>query len=260
MNPHHLPSLQQAYEDFQRKLLEHAQLLTSLGLRSAHQKLPRVILVSKGTPSESIAFLHKSYPGLWFGENRLEELQSKQKSLESLGIRWVFVGALQSKKISKITALCSEIQSLSSQKHLEILRRSLSSEHSKPLRVLLQINVTGDSLRQGFKPREALELLKNLSVKKPSSDLKICGLMALPPLEESLLCYQSQDHKIYHNPPPSYQVLKELHKEFINLEAPELSLGMTLDWKVAMALGATTLRIGREIFFPHKINGLPQAK
>lgn len=243
--------LLEAYDRFCGELQEHCRRLRELGLRQI-KELPRVVLVSKGASVEQIAYLHDVRGVRCFAENRLGELQKKQEALAELELEWTYLGALQSKKIRHIGALCSEVQSLSSLHQWPLLERAVESPARKrraKLRVFLQVNVSGQESRAGLGCEETLSFVEQYAQRPSFSHvLDLCGLMALPSLQDSQRCDAEDGEQIWRQRPRSYVRLEELHRacsQYMNLE---LSVGMSLDWKVAVAAGATTLRVGRRVF------------
>ena len=268
------------YDRFCDELHQHHKILVEHKIIPAHQPLPRIIAVSKGIPPGVIELLHSQRGVTWFGENRLTELQTKHTELTSKGgtpnsrrdddIRWVYLGKVQSKKIKALTQICAEIQSVSTAKHLDLIEKACQRrEHSDPLRVMLQVSVMKNddhSSRQGFTSKGLEELIsqhhllahKNdqsttQEIKPNSAGLSLCGLMALPPRTDSRHCFVHNTKNAWKNPPESYLEIQRWSKLLTRCGASELSLGMSWDWKVAVALGATTLRIGRNIFNPDNI-------
>ena len=225
--------LLQAYDDFFTSL--------SLSLPPWLSSPPRVVLISKYVCAQKIRLLHEKRGHLYFGENRLDALQEKSALLQDTAIQWVYVGALQSKQIKKLVSIGCEIQTIASLKHLTILEKSILPSsyfpHTKP-DIFLQVNISRDRQKSGFSPEECRNLLRDLRGRNLPYNLK--GLMALFSQKDSLLAAQNPA-----DPPASYHKLFHL---FRDCGLPELSCGMSLDWRAALQVGATTLRIGKAVF------------
>ncbi len=164
-----------------------------------------------------------------FGENRVQEAQPKIKSLVHLDPQptWHLIGHLQSNKVKTALELFDAIHSLDSidlAQHIN--RRAL---HKIP--VLLEVNVAGEASKFGF--RES-ELNAAMSAIASLPNLDIQGLMTVAPL------VQDAD-KVR----PLFRRLRSLRD---SLGLPELSMGMTDDFEVAIEEGSTMIRIGRAIF------------
>lgn len=166
-----------------------------------------------------------------FGENRVQEAQAKLPQLADLTPRpvWHMVGHLQTNKVKTAVNLFDIIQSVDSL-HLaeEISRRAPPSER---VPVLLEVNVSGEASKYGFTPQE---LRARVEAIRALPGLDVRGLMTVAPMAED-----PGDVR------PVFQRLRELNER---LRLPELSMGMTDDFEVAVEEGATIVRIGRAIF------------
>jgi pyridoxal phosphate enzyme (YggS family) len=164
-----------------------------------------------------------------FGENRVQEAEGKITQLAELrpSVTWHMVGHLQSNKARPAVELFDIIHSVDSVKLAGILNRLAE----KPLPVLLEVNVSGESTKAGFSPDEATGAVKGIG---QLTNLKLLGLMAVAP-------WVSEPEEVR----PVFRKLREL-RDALGLE--HLSMGMTDDFEVAVEEGATMLRIGRAIF------------
>lgn len=172
-----------------------------------------------------------------FGENRAEELAEKAPMLPG-DIRWHFVGALQSRKARTVRPIATLLHSMD--------RRSLGGAWLKgPGRappVLAQVNVGDEEQKSGVaidEVEEALDWMVDLG-------LEVVGLMAIPPMPE-----HAEDSRTH------FATLRDL-RDRLEREHPmvtELSMGMTDDFEVAIAEGASIIRVGRAIFGPREATG-----
>jgi PLP dependent protein len=172
-----------------------------------------------------------------FGENYVQEAKAKIAAL-GLGLTWHFIGHLQSNKARVAVELFDLIHSV------DRLRLALALEQAalrlgRVQNVLLQVNLAGEESKSGTAPEDAEHLLSEIS-KLPH--LRVLGLMTMPPWfpdpEEAR---------------PYFRALRELRDRLRRLpsvdgDLPELSMGMTGDFEVAVAEGATLVRIGTAIF------------
>jgi pyridoxal phosphate enzyme (YggS family) len=172
-----------------------------------------------------------------FGENRAAELAEKAGALPR-DIRWHFVGALQSNKVRLVRGVTHLLHSMD--------RRSLAKSWMKGQGlappVLAQVNVGEEPQKSGVDPAdlgEAIDWMKSLG-------LDVRGLMAIPPIPE-----RPEDSR------PYFVALRELAGQLrrVHPEVAELSMGMTDDFEVAIAEGASVIRVGRAIFGPRKTTG-----
>lgn len=161
------------------------------------------------------------------GENRHQEAQAKAAELADLGLRWHFVGQLQSKKAKQVREYASVIHSVDRPSLVD----ALSSEAAS-VDCFVQVNLTDDPARGGVPPSE-LEALVTRVADTPG--LRLLGLMAVAPLGEPARPAFAQ-----------VRVLSERIRRIIP-EARNLSMGMSHDFREAILEGATHLRIGSAI-------------
>jgi pyridoxal phosphate enzyme (YggS family) len=161
------------------------------------------------------------------GENRHQEAQAKANELAALGLRWHFVGQLQSKKARQVRAYASAIHSLDRASLVDALRSDEAS-----IDAFVQVNLTDDPARGGVAPAE-LDAFVERVLGTPG--LRLRGLMAVAPLGMPAR--------------PEFARVREL-SERVRRVAPEadaLSMGMSHDFRDAVLEGATHLRIGTAI-------------
>ncbi|WP_448809831.1 YggS family pyridoxal phosphate-dependent enzyme [Agromyces bauzanensis] len=161
------------------------------------------------------------------GENRHQEAQAKAAALAHLGLRWHFVGQLQSKKARQVRAYASVIHSVDRASLADALRSDEAS-----VDCFVQVNLTDDPGRGGVAP-EQLEALVEHVLGTPG--LRLRGLMAVAPLGEPAR--------------PAFARVRLLSERLRGLapNATDLSMGMSHDFREAILEGATHLRIGTAI-------------
>jgi pyridoxal phosphate enzyme (YggS family) len=164
-----------------------------------------------------------------FGENYVQEAQQRISELgERAGdAHWHFIGHLQSNKAAVAASLFDTIESVDSLK----LAQALSRRAEKPLPVMLEVNVSGEASKHGLAPSDVAATVEAAGA-LPNIDL--VGLMTMAPEVDD----SEQTRPVFHT-------LREL-AEANGL--PELSMGMTNDFEVAVEEGATMVRIGRALF------------
>ena len=192
-----------------------------------HPREITTIVVTKFQPVALIAEL----AGLGvqdMGENRHQEAQAKAAELASLGLRWHFVGQLQSKKAKQVRTYASAIHSVDRPALVEALR----SDDTPPIDCFVQVNLTEDPGRGGVAP-EGVDDLVELVLGTPG--LRLRGLMAVAPLGEP--------------PRPAFARMRLLSERVQRIapDAAALSIGMSHDFREAILEGATHLRIGTAI-------------
>ncbi|MEJ2069287.1 MAG: YggS family pyridoxal phosphate-dependent enzyme [Syntrophobacterales bacterium] len=171
-----------------------------------------------------------------FGENYVQEAKRKIAALGP-GLTWHFIGHLQSNKAKaavEVFDLIHSVDRLSLARSLE----QAAARLGKVQNILLQVNLAGEESKSGTAPEAAQELLSEIS---QMPHLKVLGLMTMPPW------LPAEEVR------PYFRALRELRDRLRGLQVvdgdlPELSMGMTGDFEVAVAEGATLVRIGTAIF------------
>ncbi len=170
-----------------------------------------------------------------FGESKVQEARAKIPLLPS-HLRWHFIGHLQKNKIRHALPLFEMIHSVDSLDLAQAIDRIAQEDGLHP-RILLEVNVAGEGSKFGFKATTLRAELESLLL---LSRLSIEGLMCIPPLAE-----EAEASRKY------FVELRELRdaieKEF-QVKLPQLSIGMTNDYSVAVEEGATLVRVGTAIF------------
>ena len=158
------------------------------------------------------------------GENRAQELTAKAPALAGTPARWHFLGQLQRNKVRALAPWVVCWQSVDRDElGEEIARRAPGA------RVLVEVNLGSEPAKGGCSPSEALGLVDALRAR----GLDVAGLMAVPPAGD--------------DPRRWFARLRELGA---HLELPELSMGMSGDFEIAVEEGATMVRVGRALFGP----------
>ncbi len=196
----------------------------------------KLIAVSKIKPAEQVeeAF-HAGQKR--FGESYVQEFRDKQPLVTS-PVEWHFIGGLQSNKVKYLRGKVAMIHSVDRLS----LAREISNQWSKIdqiANILLQVNIGDESSKSGCTPGELESLSRSIA---PLANLKICGLMCLPP--------HSDDPEQVR---PYFSQLRQLSQKIKTLQIPNvemtvLSMGMSGDFEVAIEEGATLVRVGTAIF------------
>lgn len=203
-----------------------------------------LVAVSKKKPIADI--LAASDAGVQhFGENRVEESQEKIPQID-VPVTWHMVGHIQSRKARHIPPLFHIVHSVDSVKLAEKLSRQLTDE-ARPLDVLVQVNVSGEAQKYGFeafrwRDDRAIRghLWSELEQIFALPNLNVRGLMTLAPLVEDI----EQTRPVF----TELALLRDALTDAFDITLPDLSMGMTDDYPVAIEEGATIVRIGRAIF------------
>ena len=174
-----------------------------------------------------------------FAENRLQEALTKQEQLQDFpDISWHFIGHLQTNKAKKVLQHFTWIHSCDNLKLAQRLNR-LAGELSINPKILLQVKILQDLNKYGW---DQDALWNDLSVLNQCENLHIRGLMTILPLglsESSILDAFEQTSAL---------ARKIEQQNWSNLKMQQLSMGMSGDYHLAVAAGATMVRLGRAIF------------
>jgi PLP dependent protein len=196
--------------------------------------------VSKTFPPESIREAYAAGVRV-FGENRVQEFTGKAAALRDLQeADWHMIGHLQSNKTGAAAGAFAAIDSIDSLKLAEKLNAS-AEKLGKKMRVLIEINVGGESAKSGLAPNSE-ELAELLSAAPRLGQLEFHGLMTIPPFTED-----PQQAR------PCFRKLRALRDQIAARHLPAvfmdvLSMGMSHDFEVAIEEGATCVRVGTAIF------------
>lgn len=197
-------------------------------------KSVRLIAVSKGQPIEKI--MEGQHAGqIAFGENYGQELVSKAVALKASKIEWHFLGHLQTNKIKLVLPHLAWIHSLNSIK----LAEGIEKRGIQKIKALLEINMGNEISKRGLSRKEVFDLLPQLN---RFQKVEVCGLMTMPPFSRDP--EKSRPHFRH-----LFELLKEINSRYLyRAELTELSMGMSGDFEIAIAEGATMVRIGEAIF------------
>ncbi len=170
-----------------------------------------------------------------FGENYAQEQRDKAEQLADLqDIRWHFIGHLQRNKAKFVAPSSSLVETVDSVRLVvELSRQAIRAERVVPC--LAQVNVGGEDQKSGCEPEETAELL---SAVEKTEGLTLEGLMTIPPWDLA-----AEETRRY------FAALAQLRVEHGGPERlPQLSMGMSHDFEVAIEEGATLVRVGTAIF------------
>ena len=195
----------------------------------------RLVAGSKFHPAGAVAEL----AGLGqrdFGENYVQEARAKQEALADLPLRWHAIGPVQTNKAKDVTGRFALIHTVDNLKFAETLARRLP-EDIPVQRVLLQVNIGNEPQKAGVDEHD-LPALAEAVLALPR--LEVRGLMCLPPFFDDGEAAR-----------PYFARLRELRDDLearLGIKLPELSMGMSGDYNVAIEEGANMVRVGTAIF------------
>lgn len=196
----------------------------------------KLVAVSKAKPPEAIREAYAAGQRR-FGESYAQEIEAKAKLLIDLpDLEWHFIGHLQSNKAKTVAPLARMVHAVDSAALARELARRVAKADRGTLEVLIEVNVAAEPQKHGVLGGDLDELIQAVRA-EPMLDLR--GLMTVPPREDLSVARRAFETLV---------TLRALHGGPLRL--PELSMGMSHDLEVAIACGATLVRVGSAIFGP----------
>ena len=190
-----------------------------------------LVAVSKTKPNNDILSAYHAGQRI-FGENKVQEIQEKQKALPP-DIQWHMIGHLQTNKVKHIAPFISLIHSVDSLKLLQEINKR-AKQNNRIIDCLLQVHIAKENTKFGFKIEE---INKTIEEAKELNNITIKGLMAMATFTDEI---------------------KQINKEFISIhnlfkkiktkKLNTLSIGMSSDYQIAINKGSNMIRLGSAIF------------
>lgn len=198
----------------------------------------QLVAVSKFHPVEALQQAYDAGQRL-FGESRVQEVLAKREALPA-DIRWHFIGHLQTNKVRQLVGRVDMIESVDSDRLLRLIDKE-SEQAGVVSRVLMQVHVAAEETKFGFSPEELLEWFAS----EGYTTLKathICGLMAMASNTDDPRRIRADFHRVA-------ELKRQIQAEHPDLRGFDiLSMGMSGDYPLAIAEGATHVRVGSAIF------------
>ena len=202
--------------------------------KANRQDLVNIVAVTKYVDVETAEALVKT--GIQhIAENRVDKFLEKYQALKDYDLTWHLIGSLQRRKVKDVINLVDYFHALDSVK----LAQEIQKRAEHPIKCFLQVNISGEESKHGFSVDELDTVLADIA---QLDKIKIVGLMTMAPFEAS----QEELQDIFSK---THQLQKQLeNKQLKNMPFSELSMGMSRDFEVAIANGATYVRIGSSFF------------
>jgi pyridoxal phosphate enzyme (YggS family) len=199
----------------------------------------KLVAVSKFNPSEAIMEAYQAGQRV-FGESRPQELLQKVQDLPQ-DIQWHFIGHLQTNKLKMVLPYAALIHSVDSERLLMEINKYAVKNNLK-VKCLLELFVAQEETKQGFSKEELMELMEKLQ-QEPLEGVEICGLMGMASFVED-------EQQIRGEFAALKETFDQVREKYISTHPNfnELSMGMSGDYRIAVEMGSTMVRIGTTIF------------
>ncbi|MBD7949822.1 YggS family pyridoxal phosphate-dependent enzyme [Oerskovia rustica] len=202
----------------------------------------RLLAVSKTVPEDRIR--QAVAAGLVrLGENKVQEARRKSENLADLDVEWAVIGHLQTNKAKDVAAFATEFQALDSLRVAQALDRRLQTL-GRGLDVLVQVNTSDEPSKYGLAPEEVPAFVQALPT---FTALRVRGLMTLAELTTD----RERVRGCFARLRSLRDRLRDTAPDGVGLD--ELSMGMSGDYELAIAEGATCVRVGQAVFGPRAV-------
>jgi pyridoxal phosphate enzyme (YggS family) len=207
-----------------------------------------IVAVSKTFPFDAIRAAYDA--GLrHFGENRVQEWESKQPRVADLDATWHLIGHLQGNKARRAAGLFNRVDSVDSLPIVQKLDAGFAADHidekggvtvverDKQLQILIEVRLSDEATKSGAAESDLPAIAEGVA---KLAHLRLLGLMTLPP-------FLDDPEKVR----PYFSKLRELRDDLaqrLGQPLPVLSMGMSHDFDVAIEEGATEIRVGTALF------------
>jgi len=196
--------------------------------------VPRLLAVSKTQDATAVAELAAAGQRA-FGENYVQETAAKQPALAALGLEWHLIGHLQSNKAREAATLFDWVQTVDRAKLVTALAQHRADDRP-PLNVLIQVNIDDEASKHGCQPGDVPALADAIAAQPR---LRLRGLMVIPTPHPD----PEQRRGAFRRTRALFEALRAAHPG-----VDTLSMGMSDDHAIAIAEGATMVRIGTALF------------
>ncbi|MCB0347847.1 MAG: YggS family pyridoxal phosphate-dependent enzyme [Bdellovibrionales bacterium] len=209
----------------------------SLSHSGRNKEQLKILLASKTVSVETLQEAIKAGCS-YFGENRAQELLQKKQALAGQGVRWDYIGHLQSNKVRDIVGKVNLIHSVDRVSVAAEIQKQAEAQ-SLVQNILIEVNTSGEETKSGVHPSD----WQNLAVEILNMpNIKICGLMTIATNTEDVAVVRKCFKDLYGIRIDLARLLK------VDMNQLELSMGMSNDFAMAIEEGATIIRVGSLVF------------
>ena len=209
-----------------------------LKIKSSLPENVTLVAVSKTKPIADLLEAYNAGQRI-FGENKIQEMTEKWEQMPK-DILWHMIGHIQTNKVKFMAPYVNLIHGVDSLKLLEEINKQ-AIKNNRIIDCLLQIHIAEEETKFGLDEQELNDLLSSESFKN-FNNIRIVGLMGMATFTEN----QSQIKKEFEHLKSIFDTLQNL--KIKNFQLNTLSMGMSGDYKLAIACGSTMVRIGSSIF------------
>lgn len=203
-------------------------------LSVSEHHIVQMIAVGKYTTVENIKTLY-SLGQRAFGENHVQQLETRSKELEDLPIEWHMIGTLQKNKINKLLDIKPSLfQALDSIELAYELEKKLANKNMT-LDCLMEVHSSNETTKSGFAPDETIE--KYLQINEECPHIRLKGLMTIGT--------HTNETKIIQN---SFETTYKIYEKLQGDGASICSMGMSSDFEIAIKCGSNMIRVGSVLF------------
>lgn len=216
--------------------LKHIQTQIELACASVHRPPESVTLVAVTKSVDAAIAAKLPELGIYhLAENRVDKMIEKQDALSNNKIIWHMIGNLQRRKVKLIINRIDYFHALDSLK----LAAEINKRAEKTIKCFVEVNIAGEESKQGLNKMDVLTFIEEL---QPFENIEVVGLMTMAPYDAT----DSDLHQYFHE----LQLLQETiaARHFSHAPCTELSMGMSNDYPIAIAEGATFVRIGTALY------------
>ncbi len=203
-------------------------------LKISEHHIVKIVAVGKYTDTENIRALYELGQRA-FGENQVQQLESRVHELEDIPIEWHMIGTLQKNKINKLIELRPALfQALDSLKLAEALNKRLEAK-GETMECLLQINSAREETKSGVDPDQAAQIYHHITEQYPF--IRLRGVMTIG-------AHTDNEDEIR----KSFETTYKIYESLADTGADICSMGMSGDYELAIECGSNMVRIGSAIF------------
>ena len=216
-------------------------------LQSIKSSLPKHVVLVAVSKTKPIPDLMEAYNAgqRIFGENKIQEMVNKHEAMPK-DIEWHMIGHVQKNKVKYMAPFVTLIHGVDNFKLLEEINKQ-AKKHNRVMDCLLQIKIAEEDSKFGMSPKEVIDILQSETFSE-LENIKVTGLMGMATFTNDKHQVEKEFQLLKH----TFDTLKPL--ESFNFKPQIISMGMSGDYKLAIACGSTMIRVGSSIFGSRNYN------